>query len=65
MVTDLCQLLESGSSVCFYLGDRMVTDLCQPLGSRNSVCLCVFLLGRQNGDRFVSAQQKKIPPPRL
>ena len=32
----------------------MVTDLCQSLGSGSSVCLCVFLLGRQDGDRFVS-----------
>ena len=31
----------------------MVTDLCQSLGSASSVCLCV-LLGRQDGDRFVS-----------
>ena len=33
----------------------MVTDLCQLLESGSSVCLCVFLFGRQNGDRFVSA----------
>ena len=32
----------------------MVTDLCQALGSGSSVCLCAFLLGRQDGDRFVS-----------
>ena len=32
----------------------MVTDLCQVLGSDSSVCLCVFLLGREDGDRFVS-----------
>ena len=31
----------------------MVTDLCQALGSGSSVCLCVFLLGRQDGDRFL------------
>ena len=30
----------------------MVTDLCQALGSGSSVCLCLFLLGRQDGDRF-------------
>ena len=32
----------------------MVTDLCQAFGSGSSVCLCVFLFGRQDGDRFVS-----------
>ena len=32
----------------------MVTDLCEALWSGSSVCLCVFLLGRQDGDRFVS-----------
>ena len=32
----------------------MVTDLCQALGSGSSVCLCVLLLRRHDGDRFVS-----------
>ena len=37
----------------------MVTDLCQALGSGSSVCLCVFLSGRQDGDRFVSGDWVK------